>query len=236
MTAAQFVDQVKTSGEFLEKRLRTLMNTVRGSNQYWYLSRSEVKRMVAEFGSPTFFLTFSCAEYSSKDIREYLHKVNTVPPLYNTGKLCTVSVSRQFSLKFNEMFNRVLIKGQILGPVREFYYKKEYQARGAPHYHCLIWIANAPVVGESSAKDVTRFIDERVTCNILSKDTCPELHEIVTRYQLHKCSNYCKKIRKFSKNIFCYKVQIWISSPSFRRNCAEKCPTEHESREKDIPP
>ena len=73
--------------------------------------------MVAEFGSPTFFLTFSCA---SEDIREYLHKVNTVPPSYNTGKLCTedpVSVSRQFSLKFNEMFNKVLIKGHVLGQV-----------------------------------------------------------------------------------------------------------------------
>ena len=216
MTAAQFVDQVKTSGEFLEKRLCTLMNTVRGSNQYWYLRRSEVKQMVAEFGSPTFFVTFSCSEYSSEDIREYLHKVNTVPPLYNTGKLCTedpVSVSRQFSLKFNEMFNRVLIKGQILGPVREFYYKKEYQARGAPHYHCLIWIANDPVVGESRAKDVTRFIDESVTCNIPSKDTCPELHEIVTRYQLHKCSNYCMKKRKFSKNIFVTKCKFGFPRP-----------------------
>ena len=65
MTAAQYVDQVKTSGEFLEKRLCTMMNTVRGSNQYWYLRRSEVKRMVAEFGSPTFF---SCAEYSHNRI------------------------------------------------------------------------------------------------------------------------------------------------------------------------
>ena len=216
LTAAQFVDQVKTSGEFLEKRLCTMMNTVRGSNQYWYLRRSEVKRMVAEFGSPTFFLTFSCAEYSSEDIREFLHKVNTVPPSYNTGKLCTedpVSVSRQFSLKFTEMFNKVLIKGQILGPVREFYYKKEYQARGAPHYHCLIWIANAPVVGESRAEDVTRFIDERVTCNIPSKDTCPQLHEIATRYQLHKCSNYCKKKRKFSKNTFVTKCKFGFPRP-----------------------
>uniref|UniRef100_A0A1X7UCD6 Uncharacterized protein n=1 Tax=Amphimedon queenslandica TaxID=400682 RepID=A0A1X7UCD6_AMPQE len=40
MTAAQFVDQVKTNGELLEKRLCTMMNTVRGSNQYWYLRRT----------------------------------------------------------------------------------------------------------------------------------------------------------------------------------------------------
>ena len=166
-------------------------------------------------GLPLSF-SLSCAEYSSEDRREYLHKVNTVPPSYNTGKLCTddpLSVSRQFSLKFNEMFNKVLIKGQILGPVREFYYKKEYQARGAPHYHCLIWIANAPVVGESRAEDVTRFIHERVTCNIPSKDTCPQLHKIVVRYELHKCSNYCKKNRKFSKNIFVTKCKFGFPRP-----------------------
>ena len=205
MTAAQFVDQVKTSGEFLEKRLCTFMNTVCGSNQYWYLRRSEVKRMVAEFGSPTFFLTFSCAEYSSEDIKEYLHKVNTVPPSYNTGKLCTedpISVLRQLSLKFNEMFNKVLIKGQILGQV---------SMRSSSL--SLSNLDSQPVVGESRSEDVTRFIDERVTCNIPSKDRCPELHEIVTRYQLHKCSNYCKKKRKFSKNIFVTKCKFRFPRP-----------------------
>uniref|UniRef100_A0A1X7VSM3 Helitron helicase-like domain-containing protein n=1 Tax=Amphimedon queenslandica TaxID=400682 RepID=A0A1X7VSM3_AMPQE len=124
MTAAQFVDQVKTNEDLLEKRLCTTINTVCGSNQYWYLRRNEVKHIIAEFGSSTFSLTFSC---SSQHNGEYLLKVNTVPLSYSTGKLCTedpVSVSRQFSLKFNEIFNKVLIKGQVLGPVSEFYYKK----------------------------------------------------------------------------------------------------------------
>uniref|UniRef100_A0A1X7UG60 Uncharacterized protein n=1 Tax=Amphimedon queenslandica TaxID=400682 RepID=A0A1X7UG60_AMPQE len=92
ITAAQFVDQVQTNGEVLENRLCTMMNTVCGSNQYWYLRR----------------------KYTSEDIREYWHKVNTVPLSYNTSKLSTedpVSVLRQFSLKFNEMLNKVLIKG-----------------------------------------------------------------------------------------------------------------------------
>ena len=53
-------------------------------------------------------LTFSCAEYSSPDIKEYLQKVNDVPPSYKIGKLCTddpISFSRQFSIKYNEFFN-----------------------------------------------------------------------------------------------------------------------------------
>ena len=63
------------------------------------------------------------------------------------------------------MFNKVLIKGHVLGQVQSIIIK-EYQARGAPQYHVLIWIANAPVIGESRAEDVTRFKDERITWNL----------------------------------------------------------------------
>ena len=38
------------------------------------------------------------------------------------------------------------MKGEVLGTVDHFYWKKEYQARGAPHYHVL-WIKGALVIG-----------------------------------------------------------------------------------------
>ena len=65
--------------------------------------------MIREWGSPTLFLTFSCAEYESPDIKNYLRKVNNVPPSYNVWKLCTedpISVSRKFSLKFHSFFSK----------------------------------------------------------------------------------------------------------------------------------
>ena len=102
MSAAQFMAQVDNSSDHLESNLCNMMQSLRGTNQYWYLRRSKLKCMIAEYGSPTFFLTFSCAEYYSVDIKEYLLKVNDVPPSYNIGRLCTedpISVSRQFSLK-----------------------------------------------------------------------------------------------------------------------------------------
>ena len=69
----------------------------------WYLTilvakQGELRCMVREFGTPTLFLTFSCAEYESHGIITYLRTVNNVPDSYNTGKLCTedpVCVSRQ---------------------------------------------------------------------------------------------------------------------------------------------
>ena len=99
MSAAQFMAQVDNSREHLESNLCNMLQLLHGTNQYWYLRRSELKCMIAEYGSPTFFLTFSCAEYYPADIKEYLLKVNNVPPSYNIARLCTedpISVSRQF--------------------------------------------------------------------------------------------------------------------------------------------
>lgn len=59
-----------------------------------------------------------------------------------------------FSLKFHAFFHTVIIKGAVLGTVDHFYWKKEYQARGAPHYHILLWIRDAPVIGQDDPDEV----------------------------------------------------------------------------------
>ena len=69
----------------------------------------------------------------------------------------SVSVSRKFSLKFHAFFHTVIMKGAVLGTVDHFYWKKEYQARGAPHYHILLWIRDAPVIILDSEKDYLSY-------------------------------------------------------------------------------
>ena len=140
--------------------------------------------MIREWGSPTLLLTFSCAEHESPDITEYLRRVNDdVSASYDIGKLCTEdtnSVSRKFSLKFNAFFHTVLVKGEVLGKVEHFYWKKEYQARGARHYHVLLWIGDAPVIGLDDPDRVLAWIQERITCHLPDKESDSELHRLVT--------------------------------------------------------
>ena len=155
--------------------------------------------MIREYGSPTLFLTLSCAEYDSLDISTYLRKVNDVCQSYPIQKLCTEDpafVSRKFSQKFNDFLEIV-----ILGPVAYYFYKKEYQACGAPHYHTLLWIEGAPVAGKDDDDVVLQWIQERITCRIPEEQSNPELHQLVTKYQYHKCSNYCRR-RKRVKSTF----------------------------------
>ena len=99
-----------------------------------------------------------------------------------------------FSMKFHAFFQTVLKKGEVLGTVDHLYWKKEYQARGAPHYHV---IKDAPVIDKDDPDDVLKWIQERITCHIPDKISDPELHNLVTRYQMHKCSSYCKRKCKF---------------------------------------
>ena len=196
MTASSLLSNVQSNDKHLEANLCTMLQSVRGTKHYWFVRKSELMCMICEYGSPILFLQFSCAEYESADIANYLRKLNNVPHSYNIGKLCTeypISVSSKFSQKFHAFFKIVLLKGEVLGTVEHFYWKKVYQARGAPHYHVLLWIKDVLVIGRDDPDVVLSWMQERITCNIPNKQSDSELHSLVTRYQLHKCSQYCKR-------------------------------------------
>ena len=48
---------------------------------------------------------------------------------------------------------------------------------------------------------VLQWTQERITCRIPEESSNPELHQLVTKYQFHKCNNYCRR-RKRVKDTF----------------------------------
>ena len=89
MSVSSLLSRVQVSDEHLEANLSTMLQSVRGTKQYWFIRQSELRCMIREWGSPTLFLTFSRAEYESPDITEYLRRVNDVSASYDIGKLST---------------------------------------------------------------------------------------------------------------------------------------------------
>jgi len=77
-----------------------------------------------------------------------------------------------------------MVKGEVLSKVDHFSWKKEYQAHGAPHYHVLLWIWDAPAVGQDDPDKALSWIKERIACQIPDKEASPELHRLATRYQM----------------------------------------------------
>ena len=131
----QFVDGINSGDTGIEANLFTVLQSIRGTKQFWFRQKGDVMAMIREFGCPTLFLTLSCAEYYSDEIHRYLRKV---ADLYLIEILCIedpISVSRKLSQNFHDFFQTVLIKGDVLDEVTHSFWKKEYQSRGAPHYH-----------------------------------------------------------------------------------------------------
>ena len=94
-----------------------MLQSVRGSSQYWYRRKVELRCMLREWGPPSLFLTLCCAEYAFADIEEYLRKVNYVPSSYNI-KVCTedpISVCIKFSEMFHAFFKTIIHKGWCTG-------------------------------------------------------------------------------------------------------------------------
>ena len=82
-----------------------------------------------------------------------------------------------------------------LGRVKAFFWRREYQCRGAPHIHFKLWIEGAPIYGKDSDEDVIKFIESIITCRLPDKETEPELYKLVTKYQMHNCTDSCIRLK-----------------------------------------
>ena len=58
---------------------------------------------------------------------------------------------------------------------------------------CSVVDSDAPVIGVDDPPKVLTWIQERITCKLPDKNSDPDLHALVARYQMHKCSAYCKR-------------------------------------------
>ena len=80
-----------------------------------------------------------------------------------------------------------------VGKLVDYFFKVEFQHRGSPHIHMLMWIENAPTLGGNTNEEIGNFVDRYVTCTKVVNDE--NLQELVER-QEHKHSRTCKKKKK----------------------------------------
>jgi len=76
-----------------------------------------------------------------------------------------------------------LIKDEIFGKVTALYSVTEFQKRGMPHLHMVVWLAQRPTADQW---------DEMIWAEIPDRETHPELHDLLIKLHVHRCSaEYC---------------------------------------------
>lgn len=162
-----------TSDELLDKNyikdvFRTdegykFMKTVRGTPTYWEQTLRDLKAMIRQLGVPTFFASFSAADRRWTEIIKCIciqlgkpfdenMDWSTYCQLINEN---IVTASRMFDHRVNTFLKNFLMsKANVIGEVTDYFHRVEFQARGWPHLHCLIWIKDAKEFGKDDDNTV----------------------------------------------------------------------------------
>lgn len=108
--------------------------------------------------------------------------------------------AKHFQYRVETFFTEiVLTNAHPIGKIVYYALRIEFQMRGSPHLHALIWTSDCPKLTQDTKQDKIDYVDQHVQAYLPDKDRDPNLYELVKRYQTH---SHCKSCRKY-KNIAC---------------------------------
>ena len=100
-----------------------------------------------------------------------------------------------FQHRLQSFFSQYLLNdAHPLGHITDYVIKIEFQMRGSPHAHCLLWVKDAPKINQDSDDDVCRFIDKYITA-MMPKGVLERENDvnIMKSLQKHTHSDYCHR-------------------------------------------
>ena len=205
VTAQMLLDQAQREQITRLDEGYAIFRTVRNTPPYFEKQKKDVLAMVRQLGIPTIFFSLSAADCNwvsllkclGKLVDNQLYSTEYIQTEMDFEKKCQLvashpsACSRYFHHRVQKFLHHVLQSPYSpFGTLQDFMYRVEFQKRGSPHIHGLMWIANAPIHGSSSDEEICDYIDSCITCHLPSD---PKLFQYV-KLQLHKHSRTCQRI------------------------------------------
>ena len=201
-----------------------VLKTVRGTPAYWQTLRYEIFAKLEQLGPFHLFFTLSCAEMRWPEMMAAVlqskgHKVEFKSDPWNGQEddiliddiplsefKKTISNMSSFyqdhivliTLMFD---NRVkaFLKSMFGDDIDHYTYRIEWQMRGMPHLHGIIWIKQSKIkellrsdgTFDLEHPELPAFIDKWTSCSLNHENE--EINEIVKDVNVHSHSPSCKK-------------------------------------------
>jgi len=180
------------------------LRTIRGSPAYFEDKKKKVMAMVRQLGVPTLFFSLSAADTSWPALLRTLgvlvdNKTYTDQYIQNEMSFedkCRlvsahpIACSRYFNERVKQFVNLILTTQQSpFNQAEDYVYRVEFQQRGSPHIHGLLWISTAPKLDVHTHEEICQYIDKCISCSLdVSDDELPFI-----KLQLHRHSRTCRK-------------------------------------------
>ncbi|XP_021991362.1 uncharacterized protein LOC110888130 [Helianthus annuus] len=144
-----------TNAEAIGQRI-VLPATFTGSPRYMIQNYQDTMALCCTFGNPDLFVTFT----ANPKWPEIEDMVSLIPGQKSHD--CADVVSRVFKLKLTSLIEDIM-KKQIFGSCQAAVYTIEFQKRGLPHAHLLLWLEH------SAASRTPACIDDLISAEIPSE-------------------------------------------------------------------
>lgn len=148
-------------------RMVILPATFTGSPRHMHEYAQDAMSYVRSYGRPDLFITFTCNP-TWDEIKENLFIGQTASDRHDI-------TARVFKQKLKALMN-FIVKHHVFGETRCWMYAIEWQKRGLPHAHILIWLIE---------KIRPNQIDQVICAEIPNFAEDPVLHEVVTNNMIH---------------------------------------------------
>jgi hypothetical protein len=194
--------------EKMEKNL-SFLKSIPNSVQYWAERKRDLFAMIRQLGKPTAFLTLSANEVKWPRLIEILHSLNN---LYKDVELYNLTRSMRSTLvnedpvtccvyfkKLVDALMSMLKAKQRYNPfgkyrVLDFFVRIEFQHRGSPHAHILLWLENDPA--EPVSENMSRTLEMMTNlCSVNKADLMVDesKSDAVYAYNVHQHTFTCTK-------------------------------------------
>ncbi|XP_074278222.1 uncharacterized protein LOC141601816 [Silene latifolia] len=123
------------------------------------------------FGFPDLFITFTCNPLWPEIVRHVKERGLTPDERPDI-------ITRVFKIKLDQLINDIKNKN-IFGKVQAVVYTVEFQKRGLPHVHIVLWLHQDDKI--KNPQDIDKFI----AAEIPDKESEPLLYRVVTQHMMH---------------------------------------------------
>ena len=179
-----------------------IFRQLRNSPAYLETRKKDIFAMIRQLSLPTWFMSLSAADTRWTDMLKMLAKLNdgieysekelehlTWQEKTKLVQKDPVTCSRYFDHRVQEFLNTVLKSScEPIGKLLDFFYRVEFQQRGSPHIHMLVWIENASTLETHSEEEIVQFVDQYLTSKTDNEKTAN-----LVGLQSHKHSKTCRK-------------------------------------------
>ena len=141
--------------------------TFTGSPRHMHEYAQDAMTYVRAYGRPDLFITFTCNP-TWDEIKELLLTGQSSSDRHDIS-------ARVFKQKLKSLLD-FIVNHHVFGETRCWMYSIEWQKRGLPHAHILIWLIE---------KVTPDLIDQVISAEIPDVDIDPDLFEIITKNMIH---------------------------------------------------